>query len=920
MNAPLPAPDEQEAVIEAERARAGGKAAGLLRLRRSGVEVPPFVAIDAALVEEWAVAARLDDLTADVSGAGGTGTGTGAGTGAVGLEERARDRLLRTMPPTPLVDALRAAMNALPPGPLAVRSSALDEDSSLRSHAGQLESVLFVEGEDAVVRAVARCLSSSLSGRARTYREAVGSDGDGRPRLGVIVQQMVEGGVSGVAFTAEPATGALASVVVAAAPGLCEGVVQGTVAADTFTIVKATRQVTEELADKREKVVRAPPGGPGETAGGTILVPLAPGERAAPALARPALLELVEALLHLEDALGFPLDVEWTLADGRFVFLQVRPITTRTVAVTAGGKGGAFGAGERELVWDNANIVESFSGPTTALTFSYIRFAYSVAYQQSCEIGGVPHDEVKENLRTFQSMLGLHDGRVYYNLASWYGLLALFPGFQKNKAHMERMMGVRESAKIIAGAPVRTGLQRLKMGLAWVKNLWGIDDLVADFEARLARTLDEWPAARFSSMSLTELSDAYHTLVWRLLWHWQAPLVTDFAAMLSFGILTDLTKKWGLDDTGALANDLLGGEGDVASLEPTRSLLRLADCARRSPSVRALIEKTPDAGCLHALRAGGSSDDGGAFLAALEEHLARWGDRCIGELKLEEPSLQERPDFLFAMLKNYLRRDGVSADSLERGERERRRAAEEKARRGLRAPWKRAAYFWMLRQARKHMKNRESMRFGRTRTFALLRRLVLRAGEILVEAGRLDVRDDVFHLTIDELLGFVDGTGVNHDVRALARARKAEHAVHLSLPDPPDRFITRGAVRLVPRETRNDVADGALKGTPCSPGRVRGRVRVIDDPRAALSGDGTGWRLDGEILVAARTDPGWVPLYPSATGLLVERGSSLSHSAIVARELGLPTIVNIPGLLATVKDGMIVEMDGAAGTVVVVTE
>lgn len=917
MNAPLAPADETEAAIAAERARAGGKAAGLLRLRRAGVDVPPFVAVDAALVESWAEAARLDDLAPTLAPGPAAVPPADPAAPEERAHERAHERLLATPPPPALVSALRDAVSALPPGPLAVRSSALDEDSSLRSHAGQLESVLFVEGEPALLRAVARCLASSLSSRASTYRAALAGPGEdtARPRLGVIVQQMVEGQTSGVAFTADPAadptSGARGTVVIAAAPGLCEGVVQGTVAADTFHVDKITRAVREDLADKREKVVRA-------AGSGTALVPLEAAEQQRPALDRPALLELVAALVRLEESLGFPLDVEWTRAGERFVLLQVRPITT------VPADGARAGAGERELVWDNANIVESFSGPTTALTFSYIRYAYSVAYQQSCEVGGVSADEVKENLRTFQSMLGFHDGRVYYNLASWYGLLALFPGFEKNKAHMERMMGVRESAKILARAPVRTPRQRLRMGLAFVKNLWRIDALVADFESRLAATLAEWPASRFGTMSLTELSDAYHALVWRLLWHWQAPLVTDFAAMMSFGILTDLTKKWDLDATGALANDLLGGEGDVASLEPTRSLLRLADLARSTPAVRELLEQTADAGCFEALQAARALGPGqAAFVTALEEHLGRWGDRCIGELKLEEPSLQERPDFLFAMLRNYLRRDDVSADSLERGERERRRAAEEKARRGLRAPWRRGVFFWVLAQARKHMKNRESMRFGRTRTFALLRRLVLRAGEILASHGRLDERDDVFHLTIDELLGFIDGTGVTGDLGAVARARRAEHRLHLAMPDPPDRFVTRGAVRLVPREARADAVTGGLRGTPCSPGRVRAKVRVIDDPRAALAAKDSAhgaWRLDGEILVAARTDPGWVPLYPSASGLLVERGSPLSHSAIVARELGLPTIVNIPNLLATVKDGMVVEMDGATGTVVVVTE
>jgi pyruvate,water dikinase len=99
-----------------------------------------------------------------------------------------------------------------------------------------------------------------------------------------------------------------------------------------------------------------------------------------------------------------------------------------------------------------------------------------------------------------------------------------------------------------------------------------------------------------------------------------------------------------------------------------------------------------------------------------------------------------------------------------------------------------------------------------------------------------------------------------------------------------------------------------LRGIGCSPGVVSGEVIVISDPRDDV-------RLEGEILVAERTDPGWVPLYPAVSGLLIERGSVLSHSAVVAREMGIPTIVGITGLIATLESGQHVTMDGSAGTV-----
>ena len=105
-----------------------------------------------------------------------------------------------------------------------------------------------------------------------------------------------------------------------------------------------------------------------------------------------------------------------------------------------------------------------------------------------------------------------------------------------------------------------------------------------------------------------------------------------------------------------------------------------------------------------------------------------------------------------------------------------------------------------------------------------------------------------------------------------------------------------------------DTGGDTRQGTGACPGIVRGRARVVRDPR--------GVELEaGAILVAERTDPGWIMLFPAAAGLVVERGSLLSHSAIVARELGLPAVVGVPGCTTWLVDGDLVELDGATGVV-----
>ena len=116
--------------------------------------------------------------------------------------------------------------------------------------------------------------------------------------------------------------------------------------------------------------------------------------------------------------------------------------------------------------------------------------------------------------------------------------------------------------------------------------------------------------------------------------------------------------------------------------------------------------------------------------------------------------------------------------------------------------------------------------------------------------------------------------------------------------------MTRDRLRVPRSKTKGSGAAWAAV-----PGVVRGPVRVITDPRHATL-------HMGDVLVAERTDPGWIMLFPCAAGLLVERGSLLSHSAIVAREMGIPAIVALDGVTRWLKDGDWVELNGGTGVVV----
>jgi phosphoenolpyruvate synthase/pyruvate phosphate dikinase len=208
----------------------------------------------------------------------------------------------------------------VPDVPVAVRSSALDEDGELASFAGQHETELNVVGADAVLGAVARNWASARSERALVYRERQGLETSG-VRLAVLVQQFVLADASAVVFSANPITRDRDEVVVTASWGLGESVVSGTVTPDTWVVRKADLAVREARIGAKERMTVATSGGTREVA-----VPRLLRERAS--LSGAQVVELAGLAVELEARMGRPVDVEAAFAGELLYLLQSRPITT----------------------------------------------------------------------------------------------------------------------------------------------------------------------------------------------------------------------------------------------------------------------------------------------------------------------------------------------------------------------------------------------------------------------------------------------------------------------------------------------------------------------------------------------------------------------------------------------------------------
>lgn len=889
-------------VLRRERPQhAGGKAANLHRLARCGVPVPRWAEVGADVLRAFRAGAALDERIAGELDAL-------TAHNAAAVSARIAEAFAAAAVDPASARAIAGAYASVGGGAVAIRSSGLDEDGERHSFAGQYASFLNVAGAASVAERVKACWASAYSERALRYRLLHGLP-TGPLAMGVIVQEMVAAEKSGVAFTLNPTSGRADEIVISAVYGLGEGLVSGELDADTIVVGRADGRVRHTvLGDKAERIDAAAGGC------GTVVRPTGAVEPAAPCLDDREIATLHARALEVESVFGSPQDIEWAIAGGRLWVLQSRPVTT------------APRSPRGELrIWDNSNIIESYGEVTAPLTYSFARHAYHRVYRDFAELLGVPERHLARMEDWLPNMLGLFNGRVYYNLLNWYRVIRLLPCYRLNRRVLELSMGVQEPLDDELAArqqPIETASRaervvlraRFAARFAWF--FLTIERSVDRFLRDFYRVYEEFDALDPSGWTADEAYRCYREFERRLLSRWGRMILLEATIGFAFGTLQALTARWLPDAPAWLLWEVAKVDEDVESARPAHRVAELALLAGADEGLRSVLLDVPSEGARDALE---RARDGAAvdrFLAEVDRFLADFGDRNVNELKLEEPDLREDPSLLFSLLRGSVGRAGAQPDRAGA-------AAGQRAREYLDAHvrgWRRVVYELVRRKVRRSLAARERVRFCRTRAFGMARRIFRAIGADLARAGAIPAARDVFQLRLEEVRGCFEGTLSHRELWPLIELRRAQEAEQRRMVAPP-RFRTHGSVYWgdLEREWREpDAAERGpdeggrieLRGTPSSPGTATAAALVVERPADA----------GGDVLVAYRTDPGWVPVLPSASALLIERGSPLTHVAIVARELGIPTVVQIPGLTQRVRTGMRLRVDGGAGLVIAEAE
>lgn len=828
----------------------GGKASGLYRLREMGLQVPDFMVIPYENFRAF-IAENNDP-------------------------EIVKAALLTYELPAKDQNQLNKILKEwnFPQEPVVVRSSVLDEDGKKNAFPGMMDTFLNISTAEDLKLAIAKCAASAWSQRVMEYRRQ--QNLSLQPKPAVIIQKQINPDASGVLFSTFPEYPQ--EMAIHAVYGFGEGLMNGTAEGDEFYFEKSAAILHRQNILHKEYYLERAEGG------GLKKQPLEAEKQHMPCLGQEVLEQLFASATTAEKIAGYALDIEFAVKNSEIFFLQARPVTREIPVI---------------VVYDNSNIQESYCGVTTPLTFSFASRAYKTVYRQTMQVLGIPEKKILAHDAILSNLLGLVKGRIYYNINNWYRGLQLLPSFRQNKADMELMMGLEEPVDLVQDVE-KSLSEKLKILPGLLLNysrLWlkfkKLPVLVPAFQEKFHKYYTAFYKEELQTLSSEEFLQQKKDLDEQLLNSWSIPIINDFNVMMVNGAVMRSLRKAGITRPEEFITRYLCGDAEIESTQPTLAMMSLAETAQQHPGLKELILMFPED--LHEQIK--TAHPG--FFKQVDVFIHQYGDRTVGELKLETLTMRVTPQIFYKYLRNFLAGEKIATADLSKVKTE--------AEAELQNLLQKQSFLFKrkLKQDLKKLKlairYRENMRLERTRLFGMYRQVYRARGRTLVEDGRLEMVEDVFYLTEEELIDLREAASLKELIaerkEEFSRYRKQEVPSRVIVPSPP-------------KEEKNAVEEtGILKGQGCYPGQVSGEVIIIKDPGDSLD-------VNGKIICALRTDPGWAALFPTCKGVLIEKGSSLSHSVILLRELGIPTIINIPNLCSRLESGESVRMDASSGEII----
>jgi len=759
------------------------------------------------------------------------------------------------------LNELETALNNIGVEKYMVRSSAIGEDGSESSFAGQLSSFISSSKKEDIIANIYKCWQSYDNDNVKTYQEKTGKQLNG---MAVVVQALIEPDYAGVIFTRNPSNET--ELLVEYVEGHAEKLVSGEVNPESFTVPIAL-----------------------ETKFANTPIAFHDG---------------IKQAIKLESFYGFPLDIEWAIKEEIFYIVQARPITTNSKS--------------KKVYWSNTNVNENYPDALTPLLYSIARDSYYHYFKNLSRLFLIPDNKISALESSYANVIGAFGCKMYYNMSSIHEIISASPFSETLSKSFDNFVGYAESEKI----DKKTGIgNKLKFIRAVFKFNSKLETTVTDFETLALAYSKKVDAA----ISFDELRLCFHSFIEIRMHSWYKASLADFFAMLYHGVLGKYCKKFYGSEAEGIHNKLIQAIPGLISSKPIILIYKIKCAIRKNERVYDQFKSLSALDFYNWLNESSNESEiknliqdyidnwgyrcSGELMLTTKNYCEE-PEKFIELLKQYDSLPNSDPEELIAL--KFKERNNYIADFKKRIY----------SKNGILFPLsfiQIGILNLLIKLAIKGIASRERVRLKQALIYFKFKQLINRSGIEFQKRNLLNNADDIFYLGYQEIIEHFSTSKLlaNNTKERITSVRKAfEQNKNILFPDDFSSHLGEYPVaeNLNRQRSENQNSENAIIGLSVCGGIVKGRAKVLSSVMEAS-------KLElGDILVTRQTDPGWVVVFPLISGLIVERGGMLSHGAIVSREFGIPAIVGVENASLKIKDNDLIILNADTGEITIVNE
>tara|TARA_R110002050_G_scaffold26592_3_gene69891 strand:- start:5152 stop:7629 length:2478 start_codon:yes stop_codon:yes gene_type:complete len=748
----------------------------------------------------------------------------------------------------------------------AIRSSAVVEDGKNKSYAG-----LFSTEINCKPHQLADAFEKVINGFKEVLNNIPEYNKTKNFGFNIVLQEMICGEISGVGFSINPLEQFSENPIINIIPGLGIKLVSGEENAMVINLSSQPEVLSEEKKYYGEVL---------NSVSGYTKITFSKQELFTKI--SPYLNKIKKNLKTLEKISGHPVDTEFTIFKNKIYWLQVRPITN---LIPKGDY----------IILDNSNMDANYPDFVTPLTISFVQHSYSNAYLQMCRFLGAKNSFLAENYSLFKNTIKAVNGRMYYNITAYQQLLYQMPFGKKTSALFPKMIGA-DDASFQKPSQSTSIISYLKLFLNLIWMIIFFENFKKKYVNQNDKVQRNFRNTKLKEKSHNQLIEYFTTIETQLSNYWYVPILNSLFSMIMYNNLTKTLSKSKLHQKYPnFLNDALTGSGKVVSMEIVKELQNLTHLLRENSEVKTIfIEKESDK-ILTYLK-----EKHIEYFDAIMSYIQKYGERFDeGELKIETVNYRESPNKFITFLKSNL---AVSYERKKVKEKFNYLAVLKETYRNN--PIKLLLFKIGIKFTINKVRDRENFRFVRTKTFDMVRQIFREIDEELIKNNTIIASGDSLYLHFEEL---INPTQFSSQYKEIIKERKEKYATYKEL----ENHIRYHEVnsQLYPILETPTLSKNGLNGVACSSGITEGEILLITAENLHEL------KIKGKILIAPFFEPGWIGLFSKAEGIISERGSLLSHTSILCREMGIPAIIKAKNCTKNFSNGEFIKMNGATGAI-----